>query len=319
MSPVTGGVREERHRTFEALGTYVHLATSDAALLDRAVAVAGSVLTTIDRTCSRFRRDSDLSRVNARAGHAVPVDPVLVAAVRVAIAAAHESDGLVDPCLGAQLVALGYDADLGVVALRPDQPWRPLPRHPAGAWRDVEVEDETVRVPRGISLDLGATAKAWAADLVALTILEELGSGCVVSLGGDIRVVGDDRVPSWPVRVTEKPDDQGGTWVWLDAGGLATSSTVVRRWRAGGAERHHLVDPRTGLPVDGPWRTVTATGPTSVAANVATTAALVLGAEAVDWLDARGIDARLVGRDGRTTRTGTWPGEDDSRVRERVG
>ncbi len=318
MSRVTGGLRTEGHRTFEALGTYVHLATSDAALLDRAVEVAESVLTTIDRTCSRFRRDSDLSRVNARAGHTVEVDPVLVAAVRVAIAAAHESDGLVDPCLGAQLVALGYDADLGVVQQRPDQPWRPLPHHPVGAWRDVVVDDETVRVPHGVSLDLGATAKAWAADLVALTILDDLGSGGIVSLGGDIRVIGDDQVPSWPVRVSEKPDDRGGTSVWLDAGGLATSSTVVRRWRAGGAQRHHLVDPRTGLPVDGPWRTVTATGPTSVAANVATTAALVLGAEAVGWLDARHIDARLVGRDGRTTRTGTWPVEDDARVQDGV-
>ena len=63
------------------------------------------------------------------------------------------------------------------------------------------------------------------------------------------------------------------------------------------------------MPLDGPWRTATATGPTSVAANVATTAALVLGEDAVPWLEERGVDARLVDRDGRVVRTGRWPAE----------
>lgn len=307
------------HRRFDALGTYVHVATSDPEALDRAEALTRAVLTEVDATCSRFRRDSDLSRVNASAGRWVRVDPLLVAAVRVALDAAHETDGLVDPCLGVQMVSLGYDADLGVVRRRPPQSaLTPVP-HPVGAWHDVAVDDRAVRVPTGVALDLGATAKAWAADLVAHTLVDALGGGAVVSLGGDIRVFTDDHVPAWPVSVSEHPDEEGSSPVWLDAGGMATSSTQVRRWHAGDVERHHVLDPRTGLPVDGPWRTVTATGPTSVAANVATTATLVLGAEALPWLAQRRVDARLVSRDGTVTCTGSWPTPDETSDRTREG
>jgi thiamine biosynthesis lipoprotein len=297
------------HRQFRALGTYVHLVTSDPATLGQAAELTREVLDEVDATCSRFRRDSDLCRVNSGAGQWVEADPLLLAAVGVALEAAHQTGGLVDPCLGAQLVSLGYDADLGVVQQRPDPPFRPARSHPVGAWRDAAVRDDAIRVPAGVALDLGATAKAWAADLVALTIVEELGGGVVVSLGGDVRVIGDDRVATWPITVTEHPDGTDPVTVWMDGGGLATSSTQVRRWRTAGVERHHLLDPRTGQPVDGPWRTVTATGPTAVAANVATTAALVLGHHAVPWLEEHRVDARLVGRDGSVTRTGAWPEE----------
>ena len=240
------------------------------------------------------------------------VSPLLVAAVRVALDAAVDTDGLVDPCLGARMTSLGYDADLRVVQARADHPWaRPTGArpHPVDAWQELRVDDGAVNVPEGVALDLGATAKAWAADLVAQTVTDLCGGGVVVSLGGDISAVVDDVTPSWPVRVTERPGQGPGTTVWIGGGGLATSSTVVRRWRSGGVEHHHLLDPRTGLPVEGPWRTVTATGPSSVAANVATTAALVLGRHAVPWLEARHVDARLVGRDGRVVRTGHWPAD----------
>ena len=83
----------------------------------------------------------------------------------------------------------------------------------------------------------------------------------------------------------------------------------VRRWQRAGVARHHVVDPRTGLPAAEVWRTVTATGPTCVAANAAATAAIVLGADATDWLEQRGVDARLVGHDGRVVRLGAWPEE----------
>ncbi len=303
------GVTTLGHRKFRALGTYVHLATSDPADLDRATALAENVLAAVDATCSRFRRDSDLCRVNAGAGRWVRADPLLLAAVRVALDAAHETDGLVDPCLGAQLVSLGYDADLSVVQLRRDPPVLPRRSHPIDAWREVAVADDAIWVPAGVALDLGATAKALAADLAALVVVNELDGGVVVSLGGDVRVIADERVPAWPVAVTEHPEGADAATVWVDGGGLATSSTQVRRWRAGGVERHHLLDPRTGLPVDGPWRTVTATGPTSVAANVATTAALVLGHGAIAWLGEHHVDARLVGRDGDVRCTGAWPAE----------
>lgn len=304
------------HRRFRALGTYVHLSTS--ADLDRATALATDLLACVDRACSRFRTDSDLSLANRRPGRWTQVDPLLAAAVRVALDAARETDGLVDPCLGNRMVEIGYDEDLGAVLARGDgHVTQASPARP-GAWQDVQVDpDGFLLVPDGVRIDLGATAKAWASDLVAATLVEELGGHALVSLGGDIRIArpADAAPVDWPVRVTEHPDGVGDDLpaedIWLDGGGLATSSTQVRRWTAGGVVRHHLLDPRTGQPVAPYWRTVTATGPTCVAANVATTAAVVLGAAAEDWLNARGVDARLVRTDGSVRRTGRWPSPTD--------
>ena len=297
------------HHRFAALGTYVHVATTGD--LERAVELAEAVLGEVDRACSRFRRDSDLVQANANAGRWTSVDPLLAAAVAVALDAALETDGLVDPCLGKALVEIGYDDDLAVVLARGDV--RPVPAASArpDAWREVRTDpDGAVFVPADVHLDLGATAKAWAADLLAVTLADAVGGDALVSLGGDLRIAGPGRRP-WPVVITEHPDGIGDDLepeeVSLDSGGLATSSTVVRRWAAGGVVRHHLLDPRTARPVTPYWRTVTATGPSSVAANVATTAAVVLGADAEAWLEARQVDARLVGADGSVHHTGRWP------------
>ena len=129
----------------------------------------------------------------------------------------------------------------------------------------------------------------------------------VVGLGGDLRVVGC--AGGWPVEVSEHPDEPVAEHVLLGSGGMATSSTRVRRWTRHGVRRHHLLDPRTGLPVAPAWRTVTATGPTCTAANVASTAAVVLGPDAPAWLAAHEVDARLVAADGSVTVVGAWPAE----------
>jgi thiamine biosynthesis lipoprotein len=297
------------HRSWRALGTYVHVTVDDPHVLDAAERLARDVLAEVDRTCSRFRTDSDLARVNRSPGVSVPVDRLLVAAVRVAVEAARVSDGLVDPCLGRTLVSLGYDADLDVVRSRDRAPVVPLQPPRPGAWREVVVTDTSVRIPTGCALDLGSTAKAWASDLVATSIADELGCGTLVSLGGDIATAGPAAALAWPVAISEGPDDPAEQLVGLGGGGLATSSSRVRRWTSGDVDRHHLVDPRTGRPATGPWRTVTATGPTCIAANTASTAAIVLGYSAVAWLSERGVDARLVDHDGHVHTTGRWPAQ----------
>jgi thiamine biosynthesis lipoprotein len=309
--PAATVTRAER---WEALGTYVHLATGDGRRLDEARRVAEEVLAAVDRTCSRFR-PSDLTRANARPGQWTEVDPLLVSAVGVAVEAAATTGGLVDPCLGRTLVRIGYDADLRVVQQRRPTFAGRAAEPTTDRWREIRTDPEgALRVPAGCALDLGATAKAWAADLVAAGVVHALGGHVLVSLGGDVRIDGPDDdpddgpAPAWTVRVTERPGDPGpAEVVAVGGGGLATSSTLARRWRTRDGERHHLVDPRTGRPTDEHWRTVTATGPTCVAANVATTAALVLGPAAVPWLDDHAVSARLVGRDGSVTRTGSWP------------
>lgn len=291
---------------FATWGTYVQLVcpgdvAAQSELLTR------WVLTEVDRTCSRFRPASDLSRANARAGRWTEVDPLLVAAVAAAVAVAGDTAGLVTPLLGRSLVALGYDRDLEELRRSPSDTPRMLPRPTPDSWSLLRWQEAAVRVPTDTALDLGSIGKAWAADLVAGTIRAELGVPALVDIGGDIAVTG---AGGWPVAVQEHPDAaQADQLVWLDGGGLATSSTRARRWTQAGATCHHVLDPRTGLPTSGPWHTVTATGPTCVAANAATTAALVLGEAAVPWLEERGVDARLVPASGPVRAVGRWPAQ----------
>ena len=291
--------------------TYVHLAVGESHLLRRAVRTTECVLDAVERACSRFRTDSDLVRANRSPGQWVRVDPLLCQAVSVALRAAELTDGLVNPCLGRALVALGYDADLGMVSRRAEAHARPLPLPDPRAFEDVLVSDEAIRVPEGCELDLGATAKAWAADLVAGTLLERLDCPVLISIGGDLRVDGAASSP-WQVIVTERHGDTDAQLVEVSHGGLATSTTTVRRWRGPSGEVHHVLDPRTNQPVDGELRTVTAAGASSLAANVAATAALVLGADAPAWLEAHRVSARLVHTDGSTSTTCSWP--EDRRV-----
>ena len=295
-----------KHARFAAFGSYGFLAVRRAAALHDALGLARTVVADVDATCSRFREDSDLARVNRHPGEWVEVHPLLVEAVRVAYDAADSSDGLVDPLLGQALVTLGYDRDFGELVELERTPPRVAPSPTPGAWRAIELGNERVRIPAGTALDLGSTAKAWAADVVANAIETELGESAVVSLGGDLRVAAPDGRP-WPVAIAERPGAAPDTVVDLYEGGLATSSTQVRRWLRGGTARHHLLDPRTGLPAVEVWRTVTATGPTCAAANTASTAAVVLGEQALPWLHQHGVTARLVAADGGVTGVGGWP------------
>ncbi len=292
---------------FRALGTDVFLAVRVAADLPRARRLAERVLADVDEVCSRFRDDSDLSRVNANPGRWVDVDPLLVATVEVACRAADVTDGLVNPLLGRPLVRLGYDRDFRLLVDCEDEETvaETAPPDPH-RWREIRTDPGGgLRIPPGTALDLGATGKAWAADLIATAYEQQLRGAAIVSVGGDLRISSPDGTP-WAVAVTERPDDPP-TLVGLDRGGLTTSSTLVRRWTRRGARRHHLLDPRTGLPAPEVWRTVTATGATCTAANTASTAAVVLGVEAPTWLAGHGVTARLVGRDGAVRTVGAWP------------
>lgn len=304
-----------QHR-FEALGTYVVVATEESGDLVEAVRVTRQVLVDVDETCSRFRPDSDLSRVNRTPGTWVRADPLLVAAVSTACEAARWTDGIVHPLLGRNLVSLGYDRDLGLLSPaetaassgRDALVRSLLPRGPGlDSWRDIQLREDAVRIPDGTSLDLGSTGKAWAADLIATAMSVCLRGGAAVSLGGDVAVAGDR---PWPVDLSTRADEHPTSRVWLTGGGLATSSTRVRRWSHEGVVRHHLIDPRTGLPAPEVWTTATASGPTCVAANSASTAAVVLGTQAPRWLAQIGVSARLVAMDGTVRRFGDWPEAD---------
>jgi thiamine biosynthesis lipoprotein len=312
-SSTTIGSRYAADR-WNALGTYVSLVVADADKLAAARSACEQILAGIDLACSRFRDDSDLVRANRNAGRWVQVDPLLVQAMTAAVRVAHSTDGLVDPTLGGHLAALGYDRDLDEVRRAPRAAGAVPPVVP-DSWRRIGIDpDGGLRVPEGVSLDLGATGKAFAADLIAATVPDRIGTALIISLGGDVAVgtpteAGAAGTPGhrWQIAVAERPEDVEAELVVLDEGGLATSSTLARHWSQDGVAMHHLLDPRTGLPVEPVWRTVSVCADSCLDANAASTAAIVLGRRAPAWLWQADLAARLVAADGEVFRIAGWP------------
>ena len=231
----------------------------------------------------------------------------------MALDAARRTDGDVDPTVGEAMRTLGYDRDFAAVAGgRETGTGLPAPRigtSRVAGWRSVRFDGHHVKVPEGVSLDLGATAKAWAADRAAALVAAELGIGVLVSLGGDMATNGTAAQRSWSVLVSDGPGEPEAH-VTLPAGAaLATSSTISRRWRRGGQSMHHVLDPRTSLPAPGQWRTVSVAAPSCVEANTMSTASIVRGHRAVPWLTAQGATARLVSSSRDVVRVGGWPAE----------
>lgn len=290
--------------TFEAWSSTMRLVVDDERALRPATEHLWALLARVEKAASRFRADSELSRANQVAGRPLPISRLLVDLVGAALDAAADSDGAVDPTVGHALSCLGYDRDIREI--RADGPEiTALP--PRASWRQVRLDRRVglLTVPPGTALDLGASAKAWTADRAATGLARRFSTAVYVELGGDVAVAGD-RPDGWCVQVAEREGDDGQL-VLLRSGGLATSTTTIRRWRRGGHELHHIVDPRTGASARGPWRTVSVSAGSALAANTASTAAIVRGDAALDWLTERGFAARLVSHDGRVSTTTGWP------------
>ncbi|MBV9797236.1 MAG: FAD:protein FMN transferase [Solirubrobacterales bacterium] len=309
-------ISQQETARFDALGSIATVAVSDSGQIGAAVDSVQETVAAFDRACSRFREDSELSAVNASAGRALRVSPLMIEAVGAALRAARLTDGDVDPTVGRALIALGYDRDFDSLPTGP-QPKAPVVSFASvPGWRTVELDAAagTIRVPRGVALDLGATAKALCADRAAADAHAAAGCGVLVSLGGDMAVAGDGPADGWRVRVTDdhRSDvDAPGQWISIRSGGLATSSTAVRRWETGSGSMHHLVDPGNGRPVTSAWRTVSVTAASCLDANIASTAAIVRGERAAEWLESLGLPSRLVGVEGVARHVAGWPTEGD--------
>ena len=296
---------------WRALGTSVDLLLHGGDP-DSARDAVTELLDAVDRAFSRFRPDSELSRLNGLGGRPLVVSELFARAVESGIRAGRVSDGLVDPTVGRAMRLVGYDDDFSRLGSRSE----PLTIHlePVSGWQTIRYDPRTrtVRLSPGVELDLGSTGKALAADLAAPAALDAGGaSGVLVSLGGDIATAGSAPAGGWCILVAEDsatPADAPGEVVAISGGALATSGTTVRRWIRGGAEVHHIIDPRTGGPAQSPWRTASVVAASCVDANIAATAAIVRGPAARDWLTGRGLSARLVALDGEIVRIGGWPG-----------
>ncbi|HUB70936.1 MAG TPA: FAD:protein FMN transferase [Acidimicrobiales bacterium] len=302
--------------TFRAIGTTVTLLTTDRYALPEAEAVLRQQLLELDLACSRFREGSELSVATGAFGRGpVEISPFLAQLVGAALFAARLTDGAVDPTIGQALAALGYDRDFdAVVAGNADgEACSPaaLPR-PAPGWRcvDLSTSPPALQAPEGVLLDLGSSAKAFAADRAARAIAAQIGAGVLVNLGGDISVAGEAPEGGWPVGLAldaGTPPGEAPCVVAVRAGGLASSGTAVRTWERAGRTLHHIVDPRTGDVARSPWALVSVAAPDCLVANAWSTAAIVEGPRAVEVVGATGLPARLVHVDGTVVTLGGWP------------
>ena len=240
-----------------------------------------------DQVFSRFKAGSELNRVNRSAGRLVAASPLFADTLAVALDVARQTDGLVDPTLGAALEAAGYNRDLGSLGPVSRPPGEPRP----GLWRSVLLIGRRVGIPRHVRLDLNGVVKSLAVD----DALRILSGGGFVSAGGDIAVSRETTV--------SLPD---GETVLLQRGALATSGRTKRRWLRAGEVQHHLIDPRTGAPAATVWEQVTACGASCLAADVAAKAGFLLGEAGARWLDRRAIPARFLAEDGQATTNESW-------------
>lgn len=300
-----------------ALGTSARVAVWPPESLGGALAAVDDVLGALDRQASRFRQDSEISWIHRGRGGLFMVSDGLAEAIGVALEAARWTRGLTDPTVGDALISLGYDRDFA--AIDPDRRDPPGSPAPAPGWERVRLDGPLLRLPAGVRLDLGATAKGLGADRAVRAVMAANGQagGVLVSLGGDLAIAGQPPRGGWPVLVAGELDGAGSSamqQVRLASGAVATSSIICRQWRRAGQVLHHIVDPATGRPADGPWQMVTVAAATCADANAAATASIVAGAAAQEWLASAGLPARLVTHDGAVRYAGGWPEADGGRI-----
>lgn len=291
----------------------MEIVVTDPAALTIARREVDAELDDIDAAASRFRSDSEIVALAASGGRPTPVSETLANLLDAALTAAAQTDGDVDPTVGAALVAFGYDCDISTLELGPRDPVISSILVPAVSSM-VTLTHGIATVPPGVLLDLGATAKAVAADQCAARVHGLTGSGVLINLGGDIATAGASLVGGWQVGVHDGLGQPETSLTLPDGAALATSSTLRRRWRCGHDVLHHIFDPHTGRPAEPVWRTVSVAAQTCYAANTVSCAAIVRGRRALDWIDALGMQAWLVDSSGSVHTVGDWPSSDqDSR------
>ncbi|HEY8702375.1 MAG TPA: FAD:protein FMN transferase [Arthrobacter sp.] len=300
------------------------LTVTDKTMLPAAEQIVRGIVADVDLACSRFRGDSELMHLQPGMPAGVRVSPMFRLLLERALEAARMTDGDVDPTLGADLDALGYGH--GIVSVPVAAGGSGLPALLSGrvpvvrrvpGWTRIGLDGDTLTVPGDLRLDLGATAKAVAADLAAAEVYARLGCGVLVCLGGDLATAGpgpevSGRPGQWQVLVQDLQTDPGQRIALEPGFALATSSTQKRRWKQAGADVHHILDPRFGLPAEPIWRSATAAARSCLEANAFSTGAIVRGFAALEWFTSAGIAGRLVDRQGRVATTGGWPAEDYS-------
>ncbi len=309
----TGAVASTEHgvtaRSFRALGTTATVVVTDPSRAIEAEGILRTETEAIDRACSRFRPDSELAHLHANAGRTVEVSSLLFESLDVAYAVAERTHGAVDPTVGNAIEKLGYDRDFEQIEPRPLQLADPGPV-PGFRHLHLDRRRRAARIPVGVHLDLGSSAKALLADRAAAHVSSALGSGALVSIGGDVAAAGAPPTEGWAVGIavdSSADADEVDQVVAIRGGGLASSSAEIRAWQMGSAPVHHIVDPATGGSSSRFWRLASAAGASCVDANALSTAAMVWGEEALVHRRQYDQAVRLLRHDGVVFALGGWP------------
>jgi thiamine biosynthesis lipoprotein len=241
-----------------------------------------------EQSLSRFRETSELNQLNRSAGIPFPVSETLWNVLQEALTSEQLSFGLVTPAVLDALVTAGYDRSFNVLA--PTSAYL-SPDHFAqvGVLSEVQLDESsrTVYLPPDLHLDFGGVAKGWAADQASRK-LSAFGPA-LVNAGGDIAISGpQSNGDPWPIGITDPFDSESNLEVlMIDRGGVATSGRDYRRWQRDGIWKHHIIDPRTGIPAQTDILTATVIAPSAVDAEVAAKVALISGSRAgLEWLEA---------------------------------
>jgi thiamine biosynthesis lipoprotein len=231
---------------------------------------------------TRFVKDSELARLNAGDGRYVPVSPEMFAMLEAALWAYEESGGLVNAAILPALRAAGYDRPFGQGLSHPGST---EPMQVPGLPEVLILDGATrsVALAPGAALDLGGIAKGALADL----LIDELGDDAVCNLGGDVRVRGNGpEGDGWHIGLCD------GSAVAVRDGAVCTSGTTRRRW---GQSMHHLIDPKTGMPVRTDLAEVSVITDFALRGEVYAKCAMLLGATAgLAFLESRGVQHAVV-------------------------
>ena len=297
----TADAAEPIRRRFDAMGTHVQLIAapgSSEALVRRAAVTVAHIFETQETRFSRFRPQSELSLVNAKAGSWTPISRPFAELTKRALEAAELTDGLFDPTVLRALKAAGYDRTYAEVLERtrsgtPEDEDLAQIRGEArallikgavtcGAWREIELDETRIRLPEGAELDFGGIAKGWTVDQAATAVAHL--PWAIVDAGGDLRIVGQTPAEGLDIAV-EDPEARGveALRLRLTSGALATTSVTVRSWRPGA---HHVIDPRTSLPAMTAVIQATVWAETCTKAEIWSKAALLTGAPILERLPA---------------------------------
>jgi thiamine biosynthesis lipoprotein len=264
-----------------------------------------------DAACNRFRTDSEISRLNAQHDEPIVVSETLELAIDAALRAGEATEGLCDPTILAALLALGYDRDYDELVLRHDLSAGEPVVAPGLSAVVLDRTRHTVTLAKHCQLDLGASAKALVADLVAAEVSPR--GGVVVELGGDVAVRGCGPEGPWAIGVADTLTLTGHEpRIRVAGGGVATSSTNARTWRVGDQVVNHIIDPRTGSFAHSTYTTATIAADSCVTANAFATAALLWGEDAGYHIAQAGWSGRLVRRDGTVELVGGWPQQEET-------